>query len=280
MFRTRTSTLSFRVSRPDPKAAGVRTTIWLNDTETIVASTSPKKTWTPPWASKPAPMIVTRVLPSFAPEAGSTAVIVGVVLVVVPNAKQLGSDRTTGSAVFDRSVTRISTGVVGDVASGNPGVRTLMTSLVTLVTVASREMPLTVKSTRVLAASFPAHPEVGQKRPPWSASSVPPVDGPKLGSQNETKGPAPAAAGWKAIVMVAEALWLPTVDVARTTAVPGNSEHSAVRAAPFWVTTEISGRPFCAKTPKSVEKATPVPSRTVAPFSVTIASIKVQVPAG
>ena len=43
-FRTRTSTVSFRFSDPAPNAGGVRTTIWLKNTETIVASTSPKNT--------------------------------------------------------------------------------------------------------------------------------------------------------------------------------------------------------------------------------------------
>src|SRR5512143_170591 len=220
-------------------------------------------------------MIVTRVFPSFTPDAGRTAVIVGVVGRVVPNAKQFGRERTVGVAVLLFKVMRISTGVEGEVTSGKPGVRTLMTSLETLVTVASRVTPPTVKATRVLAASLPVQPEVAQKRPPWSASAVPPVDGPKLGSQKETKGPAPAAVGWKAIEMVAAALSAPTVAVARTTAVPGNSEQSAVSAEPFCVTTEISGRLFWANTPKSVEKATPVPSGTFAPLRVTTAWMSV-----
>src|SRR5438132_2108017 len=111
-------------------------------------------------------------------------------------------------------------------------------------------------------------------------SVVPPVEGPKLGSQNDTNGPAPAAACWNAIEIVAEPVCPFEVAEARTTATPGNSEQSAVRAAPFCVTTEISGSEFWAKTPKSVEKETPVPSATGEPFSVTIAWMSVHVPAG
>jgi hypothetical protein len=188
--------------------------------------------------------------------------------------------RTVGVAVLLLRVTRISTGVVGDVTSGKPGVRSEIVDAVTLVTVASRATPLTMKLTRVVAASLPVQPLVAQKRPPRRVRAVPPVEGPKLGSQKEMKGPAPAAAGWKAIEMVADPLCPPELAVARTTAVPGNSEQRAVTAAPFWVTTEMRGRPFWAKTPKSVEKETPVPSETGLPFSVTIAWMSVHVPAG
>src|SRR5436190_8513679 len=111
-------------------------------------------------------------------------------------------------------------------------------------------------------------------------SAVPPVEGPKLGSQKDTKGPAPAAADWNTMVIVAEPVCPFDVAEARTTAVPGNSEQSAVRAAPFCVTTEIRGSEFWAKTPKSVEKDTPVPSATGEPFSVAIAWMSVHVPAG
>src|SRR5687767_14173472 len=277
-LRTRTSTVWFRLSRPAPNAAGVRTTIWLKATETIVASTSPKKTWRGAW--KPAPRIVTRVFPSFVPDAGRTAVIVGVVDVVVPKAKQFGRVRIVGVAVLLARVTRISTGVVGDVTSGNPGVRTSIESPSTETTVASRTTPLTMKATRVVAASPPVQPEVGQNRPPRMDRAVPPVEGPKLGSQKLTNGPAPAAAGWNWIVMVAVPVSPPEVEVARTTAVPGNSEQRAVTAAPFWVTTEMRGSAFCAKTPKSVENETLVPSGTGLPLSVTTAWINVHVPAG
>ena len=63
-------------------------------------------------------------------------------------------------------VTRISTGVVGDVTSGKPGVRSEMVVFVTPVTVASRATPLTMKVTRVVEASLPVQPLVAQKRPP------------------------------------------------------------------------------------------------------------------
>ena len=43
---------------------------------------------------------------------------------------------------------------------------------------------------------------------------------------------------------------------------------------------EMRGSPFWAKTPKSEEKDTPVPSETGLPFNVTIAWMRVQVPAG
>ncbi len=63
-------------------------------------------------------------------------------------------------------VTRISTGVVGEVTSGNPGVSTEIVSLVTLTTVASRATPLTMNDTRVVLASVPVQPVLAQKRPP------------------------------------------------------------------------------------------------------------------
>jgi hypothetical protein len=136
-----------------------------------------------------------------------------------------------------------------------------------------------MKLTRVVEASLPVHPVLGQNRPPCRVRAVPPVEGPKLGSQNETNGPAPEDAGWKTIVIVAAPLWPPELAVARTTAVPGNSEQSAVTAAPFCVVTEMRGRAFWANTPKSVENETPVPSGTLLPFSVTIAWMRVHVPA-
>src|SRR4029450_1137499 len=126
---------------------------WFGATETIVASTPPKKTWTGDW--KPEPMIVTRVLPSFTPEDGRTAVMTGVDGRAVPKAKQFGSESTVGFAVPLFKVTRISTGVEGELASGNPGVSTLITSFVTLTTVASRGTPSTMKRTRVSDASPP-----------------------------------------------------------------------------------------------------------------------------
>jgi hypothetical protein len=73
---------------------------------------------------------------------------------------------------------------------------------------------------------------------------------------------------------------LPTVAVALTNAEPVKLEQRAVRAVPFWVTTEIEGEPFWEKVPKSAENATLVPSATATPFNVTIAWIKVQLPAG
>src|SRR5438552_18982531 len=109
-------------------------------------------------------------------------------------------------------------------------------------------------------------------------SVVPPVERPTLGSQNDTNEPAPAAAGWHAIEIVAEPVCPFEVAEARTTATPGNSEQSAVRAAPFCVTTEISGSEFWAKNPKSVEKETPVQSATGVPFSVNIAWMRVPLP--
>ena len=59
---------------------------------------------------------------------------------------------------------------------------------------------------------------------------------------------------------------------------PPPGPQSAVTAAPFCVTTETSGCPFCENAPKSVEKFTVVPSGTTVPFRVTMASISVHVP--
>src|SRR5262249_46714327 len=73
---TRTVTVAFKFGRPAPEAGGVRTTIWLKETLTTVASTGPKKTWS--GAENPDPKIETRVLPSLEPAEGTTAVILGV----------------------------------------------------------------------------------------------------------------------------------------------------------------------------------------------------------
>ena len=70
-------------------------------------------------------MIVTCVLPSFEPEDGSTAVIVGVPGVAVPKAKQFGTDSVTGDADFVPNVSVMLTGTDGDVASGKAGVMTV-----------------------------------------------------------------------------------------------------------------------------------------------------------
>jgi hypothetical protein len=182
-------------------------------------------------------MIVTRVFPSFTPDAGSTAVTTGVALVVrVPKAKQFGSESVTGAPVLVPRMTRISTGTDGAVSSGNPGVCIVIVEAVKEVTRASRVIPPAVNSTRVVLAE-------PKKRPPLIVSEVPPVFGPKLGEQKLTNGPA-VADGWKAMVIVAAAVSLPTVDVARTTAVPAKEEHRAVTAEPFCVTTEINGSEF------------------------------------
>jgi hypothetical protein len=203
-------------------------------------------------------MIVTRVFPSFVPEEGSTAVIVGVLAPAVPNAKQFGSER-----VVVPNVSVMLTGTEEEVASGNAGVTSVTEVAVTAVTRASRVTPAAVKVARVVDG-------VPEKRPPLIVRVVPPVAGPKLGLQNVTKGPVFGAA-WKAIVIVAVAEFEPTVALARTVASPTPEEHRAVVAAPDDVTTEISERPFCWKeeVDRSVEKETPVPSGTLAPFNVT-----------
>ncbi len=101
--------------------------------------------------------------------------------------------------------------------------------------------------------------------------------GPKLGLHEETNGSV-LAEGWKTIEMLAEPVLPEAVELARTLAVPAPGPQSAVTAAPFCVTTETSGCPFCENAPKSVEKFTVVPSGTTVPFSVTMASISVHVP--
>src|SRR5215472_12274305 len=100
MFLTVTGTVWLRLAAPAPKAGGESTTTWLKDTDTTVASTAPKKTWTPPCVSKPDPMTVTRVLPSFVPEDGRSAVTFGVPFCAVPYTKQVGSDSVTGVGRF------------------------------------------------------------------------------------------------------------------------------------------------------------------------------------
>src|SRR5262249_12048131 len=138
-------------------------------------------------------------------------------------------------------------------------------------TIPSFVTPLTVNWTRVVEG-------VPKNRPPFKVSVVPPSLGPKLGLQEATNGPVPVA-DWKMIVKVAEPVFAPTVAVALTLAVPAPGPHRAVTAAPFWVLTVTRGRPLCENVPKSDEKLTPVPSGTGFPFSVTIASTSVQVPA-
>src|SRR5258706_7038184 len=117
---TRTVTVAFKFGRPAPEAGGVRTMIWLNETESTCASTGPKKTWS--GATKPEPMIVTRVFPSFVPADGSTAVIVGVLGVAVPKAKQFGRDTTTGAVDLVPNVRVMEAGTDWGEASGKDGV--------------------------------------------------------------------------------------------------------------------------------------------------------------
>src|SRR5262245_8550758 len=131
--------------------------------------------------------------------------------------------------------------------------------------------PLTVNWTRVVDGE-------PKKRPPFRVRIVPPSLGPKLGLQEDTKGSVLELA-WKTTVRFADPLLLVTVAVAFTLAVPTPGPQRAVTAVPFCVTIETRGRPFCENVPKSDEKLTLVPSGTGFPFSVTIASISVQVPA-
>jgi hypothetical protein len=126
-------------------------------------------------------MIVTRVFPSFEPEDGSTAVILGLLPAVVPKTKQFGRDTVTGVAVLVPNVRVIATGTDGEVASGKAGVTRVTDVAVTAVTRASRVTPAAVKAARVVAG-------VPKKRPPLMTRVVPPVDVPKLGAQNVKKG--------------------------------------------------------------------------------------------
>jgi len=165
------------------------------------------------------------------------------------------------------------TGTEGDVASGKAGVMTVTEVAVTAVTRASRDTPAAVNVTRVVAG-------VPVKRPPLIVRAVPPVDGPKLGLQKVKKG-ADCGEAWKAIKIVAEAVFEPTVAEARTVARPAPLEQRAVVAVPPCVTTEITESKFWEKNEvgRSVVNETPVPSGTLAPFRVTTASISVQEPA-
>src|SRR6266496_580253 len=133
-------------------------------------STVLKKTWR--GATKPAPMMETRVFPSLLPEEGSSAVIVGVPEPAVPKAKQLGTVSVTGDPEFVRKVNVIVTGTDGDTASGKAGVVRLIVVGVTEVTSASRVTPAAVKVALVVAA-LPGN------RPPVIVRAVPPVFGPK-----------------------------------------------------------------------------------------------------
>jgi hypothetical protein len=126
-------------------------------------------------------MIVTRVFPSFKPDDGRIAVIVGVEGVAVPKAKQFGRDTVTGVADLVPKVRVMVTGTDGEVASGNAGVTSVTVVDVTPVTSASRVIPAAVKVARVVVES----PE---KRPPWTIRVVPPSEGPKLGAQKVKKG--------------------------------------------------------------------------------------------
>src|SRR5436190_18867294 len=81
--------------------------------------------------------------------------------------------------------------------------------------------------------------------------------------------------------MYADTVSEPIVALARSVARPCTLEQIAVVVVPHWVTTEMRGRPFCWKkeVARSVVKATPVPSGTLAPFRVTTAWRTVQEPA-
>ena len=76
---------------------------------------------------------------------------------------------------------------------------------------------------------------------------------------------------WKEIWIEPLPICPPAEAEAFTFARPGSAEQSAVTAAPPCVVTETMASPFCEKVPKSVETATPVPSATFTPFSVTMA---------
>jgi hypothetical protein len=114
---------------------------------------------------------------------------------------------------------------------------TVTAVVVTAVTRASRVIPAAVNVARVVVVS-------PKKRPPLIVREVPPVEGAKLGLQKVRKG-ATAGEGWNAMPMVADAVCVPTVAVARTVARPAADEQRAVVAVPPVVMTEIRGRRFC-----------------------------------
>jgi hypothetical protein len=195
----------------------------------------------------------------------------GVPVPTVPKAKQFGTESVIGE-LLARNVSVIAAGAEVVVTSGKAGVRTTTAEGVTEVTGASRVMPSTVNVARVVVAS-PGN------RPPLIVRLVPPEAAPNEGLQLEKKGTA-WAEGWKTIFNGAAFAELPaTFDEALTKAVPVRFEQRDVKAVPFVVTTEIVGPPFWEKVPKSAENATPVPSATATPFNVTIAWMRVHVPA-
>src|SRR5262249_36272165 len=123
-------------------------TTWLKEMETTVHSTgaavpAPGLRKTCSGAENPEPMMDTRVFPSFEPDEGMTAVMLGVPVPTLPNAKQLGTERVIGE-LFAKKVSVIATGVELDVASGKAGVITVTEDEVTAVTGASRVIPSAV----------------------------------------------------------------------------------------------------------------------------------------
>src|SRR5262249_34383647 len=205
-----------------PEAGGVRAMIWLNETERTWASTGPKKTWT--GETKPDPMIVTRVFPSFDPEEGSAAVIEGLLAAVVPKAKQFGSEIETGGAVFVPKVRGMRRGAGGEVAWGRGGVRRVMEGAVRAVPSASGVPPAGVNVTRVVET-------LPKKRPPLIVRGVPPAAGPKLGLQKVKKGAADGEA-WNEITIDAVAGVGPAVEEAGTGGGPVKGRQGAVRPTP------------------------------------------------
>jgi hypothetical protein len=187
-------------------------------------------------------MIVTRVFPSFEPEDGSTAVIVGVLAIEVPKAKQFGRDTVTGVLDLVPKVRVMATGTDGEVASGKDGVMSVTDVAVTPVTRASRVIPTAVKVARVVVGS-------PKKRPPLIVRVVPPTEGPKLGEQNVKNG-ATWGEGWNAIWMVPFRL-RPDRRGRPDGGEPFHGGTERGRGRPACVTTEISGSPFCWK--KEVE---------------------------
>src|SRR5262249_25081364 len=152
-----------RLPAPAPKAGGESTTTWLYETETTVASAAPKKTCTPPAVEKPDPMTVTRVLPSLVPEAGSTAVTVGVPEPAVQYTKQDGSESCTGVGACVPRKSVMAACAEGAPTSVKPGVRSVICVDVTDWITASLEMPLTVKTARVVDGE-------PKNRPPFRTS--------------------------------------------------------------------------------------------------------------
>jgi len=211
---------------PSPLAGGVIAMIWVGLTDsTCASSVPPKKTWT--GAEKPLPVIVTRVPPTFVPEEGRIAEMIGFESLV--NVKQAGDTR-----VWPAMSTSISTGVAGSPASsGNAGVdAVIVVPPPPIVPMAWWTTEPERKMTGTVVPSVPSPP-------PVMVIGVPPDTGPVCGLAQTEMKVVLIPLDWNVTCVERRSVFGPTVTLPVMVAGPTRLLQTAVWTEPFWVTSEI-----------------------------------------